>query len=150
MAEGAGRRGHAFVHDQARKTPPQPLSGEGWPNLSTAPPTSPFQTTHTPQTTPPQTTRPKLKTPIRPGLLVDIVSVLKDINVNVVSAEIDTIGGEARDELFVTYHGEPLSGPMTQLVTNALQVGGAGFWGVGGGGEVGVLGWADAVARGRL
>jgi hypothetical protein len=39
-----------------------------------------------------------------------------------VSAEIDTIGGEAKDELFVTYHGEPLSGPMTQLVTNALQV----------------------------
>lgn len=59
----------------------------------------------------------------RPGLLVDIVSVLKDINVNVVSAEIDTIGDEARDEFFVTYHGEPLSSPMVQLVTNSLQVG---------------------------
>jgi prephenate dehydratase len=59
----------------------------------------------------------------RPGLLVDIVSVLKDINVNVVSAEIDTIGDEARDEFFVTYHGEPLNGPMVQLVTNSLQVG---------------------------
>lgn len=58
----------------------------------------------------------------RPGLLVDIVSVLKDINVNVVSAEIDTIGDEARDEFFVTYHGEPLNGPMVQLVTNSLQV----------------------------
>jgi UTP:GlnB (protein PII) uridylyltransferase len=57
----------------------------------------------------------------RPGLLVDIVSVLKDINVNVVSAEVDTIGDTADDELFVTYHGEPLTGPMTQLVTNALQ-----------------------------
>jgi hypothetical protein len=57
----------------------------------------------------------------RPGLLVDIVSVLKDINVNVVSAEVDTIGETADDELFVTYHGEPLTGPMTQLVTNALQ-----------------------------
>lgn len=57
-----------------------------------------------------------------PGLLVDVVSVLKDINVNVVSAEIDTVGGRAEDELFVTYHGEPLSGPMVQLVTNALQV----------------------------
>lgn len=57
----------------------------------------------------------------RPGLLVDVVSVLKDINVNVVSAEIDTIGGEARDEFFVTYHGEPLNGPMVQLVTNSLQ-----------------------------
>lgn len=58
----------------------------------------------------------------RPGLLVDIVSVLKDINVNVVSAEIDTLGAEARDEFFVTYHGEPLNGPMVQLVTNSLQV----------------------------
>jgi UTP:GlnB (protein PII) uridylyltransferase len=57
----------------------------------------------------------------RPGLLVDIVSVLKDINVNVVSAEIDTIGGEARDDFFVTYHGEPLNPPMVQLVTNSLQ-----------------------------
>lgn len=57
----------------------------------------------------------------RPGLLVDVVSVLKDINVNVVSAEVDTIGDTADDELFVTYHGDPLSGPMTQLVTNALQ-----------------------------
>lgn len=57
----------------------------------------------------------------RPGLLVDIVSVLKDVNVNVVSAEVDTIGETADDELFVTYHGEPLAGPMTQLVTNALQ-----------------------------
>jgi hypothetical protein len=52
---------------------------------------------------------------------VDIVRTLKDINVNVVSAEIDTIGQIARDELFVTYEGEPLDGPMTQLVTNALQ-----------------------------
>lgn len=57
----------------------------------------------------------------RPGLLVDIVSVLKDINVNVVSAEIDTVGSEAKDEFFVTYHGEPLNGPMVQLVTNSLQ-----------------------------
>lgn len=70
----------------------------------------------------------------RPGLLVDIVSVLKDINVNVVSAEIDTIGDEARDEFFVTYHGEPLNGPMVQLVTNSLQVrvssSGCGGWGL--------------------
>ena len=47
--------------------------------------------------------------------------VLKDINVNVVSGEIDTLGDQAQDEFFVTYHGEPLGGPMTQLVTNALQ-----------------------------
>lgn len=63
----------------------------------------------------------RITTTDRPGLLVDVVSVLKDINVNVVSAEIDTIGDRAQDELFITYHGEPLNGPMVQLVTNALQ-----------------------------
>lgn len=55
---------------------------------------------------------------------MDIVRVLKDINLNVVSAEIDTFGNKAQDEFFVTYHGEPLTGPMVLLVTNALQVGG--------------------------
>ena len=63
----------------------------------------------------------RVSTSDRAGLLVDIVSVLKDINVNVVSAEIDTFGGEARDDFFVTYHGEPLNPPMVQLVTNSLQ-----------------------------
>lgn len=63
----------------------------------------------------------KITTPDRPGLLVDIVRTLKDINLNVVSAEIDTIGEEAQDEFFITYHGEPLSSSMVQLVTNALQ-----------------------------
>ena len=62
-----------------------------------------------------------ISTTDRPGLLVDIVSVLKDINVNVVSAEIDTEGTMVKDQLFVTYHGEPLNSPMVQLVTNALQ-----------------------------
>lgn len=93
----------------------------------------------------------------RPGLLVDVVSVLKDINVNVVSAEIDTIGNEARDEFFVTYHGEPLNGPMVQLVTNSLQVWGrvvalpqgVGAWGtqevlcLPGSGVEGVAAWAS-------
>lgn len=45
----------------------------------------------------------KIKTADRPGLLVDIVRVLKDVNLNVVSAEVDTIGTEAEDEFFVTY-----------------------------------------------
>ncbi|PNH05516.1 hypothetical protein TSOC_008211 [Tetrabaena socialis] len=63
----------------------------------------------------------KIETRDRPGLLVDIVRVLKDINLNVVSAEIDTEGRLAKDEFFITYHGEPLSSPMVLLVTNALQ-----------------------------
>ncbi|EFJ50344.1 hypothetical protein VOLCADRAFT_45231, partial [Volvox carteri f. nagariensis] len=63
----------------------------------------------------------KIVTSDRPGLLVDIVRVLKDINLNVVSAEIDTEGTLAKDEFFITYHGEPLTTPMVTLVTNALQ-----------------------------
>lgn len=47
--------------------------------------------------------------------------VLKDINLNVVSAEIDTEGTQAKDEFFITYHGEPLNAPMVTLVTNSLQ-----------------------------
>lgn len=82
-----------------------------------------------------------LKTTDRPGLLVDIVRVLKDINVNVVSAEVDTEGKYAVDTFYVTYgmgcgnhvcggvcggmtnvplhryHGEPLNSSMVQLVT---------------------------------
>lgn len=57
----------------------------------------------------------------RPGLLVNIVRVLKEINMNVVSAEIDTKEGMAYDKFFVTYHGEPLDANMTTLTTNALQ-----------------------------
>lgn len=57
----------------------------------------------------------------RPGLLTDIVRVLKDINLNVVSAEVDTIGRNAVDTFNVTYHGEPLPEPMCQLAINALQ-----------------------------
>lgn len=42
--------------------------------------------------------------------LADIVRVLKDINLNVVSAEVDTIGRNAVDRFNVTFHGEPLPG----------------------------------------
>lgn len=63
----------------------------------------------------------KITTRDRPGLLVDIVRVLKDINLNVVSAEIDTEGTLAKDEFFITYHGEPLNSPMVLLVNNSLQ-----------------------------
>ena len=57
----------------------------------------------------------------RPGLLTDIVRILKDINLNVISAEVDTIGRNAVDQFNVTYHGEPLPESMCQLAINALQ-----------------------------
>ena len=57
----------------------------------------------------------------RPGLLTDIVRVLKDINLNVVSAEVDTVGRNAVDIFNITYHGEPLPDAMCQLAINTLQ-----------------------------
>lgn len=56
----------------------------------------------------------------RNGLLVDIVRILKDISVNVLSAEIDTIGIMAHDIFFLTYKGDALNPPMEELVKNAL------------------------------
>lgn len=62
-----------------------------------------------------------VETTDRPGLLTDIVKLLKDISVNVMSAEIDTVGLMAHDVLYVSYHGEALDDNMTALVTNVLQ-----------------------------
>jgi len=61
-----------------------------------------------------------LVTADRPGLLVNVVKVLKDISVNVVSAEVDTIGPMAHDVFFLTYKGEALEPPMEELVRNSL------------------------------
>lgn len=68
-------------------------------------------------------TRSKLlvETTDRPGLLSEIVRVLKDLNLNVVQAEIDTIGAKAVDTMLLTYHGKALNENMTQLVINTLQ-----------------------------
>jgi len=63
----------------------------------------------------------RIRTADRPGLLVDIVHILKDISVNVLSAEVDTVGAEADDRLLVSYHGEPLNHSMEMLARNALQ-----------------------------
>jgi UTP:GlnB (protein PII) uridylyltransferase len=61
-----------------------------------------------------------IETTDRPGLLVDIVRVLKDCSLNVVSAKIETAGETAIDTFFVTYKGKALEGPMVELVRNAL------------------------------
>ena len=62
-----------------------------------------------------------VNTVYRPGLLTDIVRLLKDINLNVVSAEVDTVGRNAVDIFNVTYHGEPLPKAMQDLAINTLQ-----------------------------
>jgi len=38
-----------------------------------------------------------------------------------VSAELDTIGTKAKQELLVTYHGEPLNPSMEVMVRSCLQ-----------------------------
>lgn len=63
----------------------------------------------------------RLTTTDRPGLLVDVVKVLKDCSLNVISASINTLGLAAQDTFYVTYHGKALTANMEQLVTNALQ-----------------------------
>jgi UTP:GlnB (protein PII) uridylyltransferase len=65
-------------------------------------------------------TRLEVTTMDRPGLLVDIVRTLKDCNVNVLSAEVDTIGAVAKDEFMLAYQGGPLPKAMRTLVRNAL------------------------------
>ena len=57
----------------------------------------------------------------RPGLLVDIVKVLKDCSLNVVAANVNTVGLAASDTFYVTYRGKALDKNMRELVTNALQ-----------------------------
>lgn len=57
----------------------------------------------------------------RNGLLVDVVATLKSLNVNVVSAEVDTIGTKAHMEFLVTYHGEPLNSSMEEMVRSCLE-----------------------------
>ena len=57
----------------------------------------------------------------RPGLLVDIVKVLIDLSIEVVSAEVDTEGLIVKDAFFITYNDESLNSSMVTLVENALS-----------------------------
>lgn len=56
----------------------------------------------------------------RPGLLMDIVRNLKDLSLNVISAEIETVGPKAYDVIYCTYQGKALNDSMNQLVMNSL------------------------------
>lgn len=63
----------------------------------------------------------QLTTTDRPGLLVDIVRVLKDCSLNVISANVNTKGLAAEDTFYLTHRGKALSKNMEVLVMNALQ-----------------------------
>lgn len=57
----------------------------------------------------------------RPGLLVDLVRIITDINVNVVSGEFDTEGLLAKAKFHVNYRNKPLIKPLQQVLANSLR-----------------------------
>eukprot|EP00250_Pteridium_aquilinum_P010180 c1919_g1_i1 orf=99-956(+) len=62
-----------------------------------------------------------IKTADKPGLLMEIVQIMNDINISVESAEIDTEGLVAKDTFHVNYHGQALSKSLAEVLTNCLR-----------------------------
>ncbi|XP_020684482.1 ACT domain-containing protein ACR12 [Dendrobium catenatum] len=62
-----------------------------------------------------------IETADRPGLLLEIIKMMADINVNVESAEIDTEGLVAKDKFYVSYRGASLSASLSQVLINSLR-----------------------------
>ncbi|KAM1826618.1 hypothetical protein ACFX13_025954 [Malus domestica] len=57
----------------------------------------------------------------RPGLLVDLVKIIIDINVAVESGEFDTEGLLAKAKFHVSYRGKPLIKSLQQVLANSLR-----------------------------
>ncbi|OVA06004.1 hypothetical protein BVC80_1707g110 [Macleaya cordata] len=55
-----------------------------------------------------------IETADRPGLLMEVIKIMADINVNVESAEIDTEGLVAKDTFHVSYRGAALTNSLSQ------------------------------------
>eukprot|EP01018_Ginkgo_biloba_P013148 Gb_06610 [translate_table: standard] len=62
-----------------------------------------------------------IETADRPGLLMEIIKIMQDININVESAEIDTEGLVAKDKFHVSYQGAALSNSIAEVLTNCLR-----------------------------
>ncbi|XP_059665907.1 ACT domain-containing protein ACR12 isoform X2 [Cornus florida] len=62
-----------------------------------------------------------IETADRPGLLLEIIKIMADININVESAEIDTEGLVAKDTFHVSYRGAALNSSLSQVLTNCLR-----------------------------
>ncbi|KAF9598762.1 hypothetical protein IFM89_031430 [Coptis chinensis] len=61
-----------------------------------------------------------IETADRPGLLLEIIKIMADINVNVESAEIDTEGLVAKDTFHVSYRGAALNNSLSQVMVVIL------------------------------
>ncbi|OMO73841.1 hypothetical protein COLO4_26829 [Corchorus olitorius] len=62
-----------------------------------------------------------VETADRPGLLVEIIKIIADINIDVESAEIDTEGLVAKDKFHVSYRGAALNNSLSQVLVNCLR-----------------------------
>ncbi|XP_008787972.1 ACT domain-containing protein ACR12-like [Phoenix dactylifera] len=62
-----------------------------------------------------------IETADRPGLLLEIIKIIIDINIDVESAEIDTEGLVAKDKFHVSYRGAALNNSLSQVLTNCLR-----------------------------
>ncbi|KAM7480241.1 hypothetical protein LguiA_028454 [Lonicera macranthoides] len=57
----------------------------------------------------------------RPGLLVDLVKIITDINIAVESGEFDTEGLLAKAKFHVSYRGKAIIKPLQQVLANSLR-----------------------------
>ncbi|KAL2557905.1 ACT domain-containing protein ACR12 [Forsythia ovata] len=57
----------------------------------------------------------------RPGLLLEIIKIMADININVESAEIEMEGLVAKDKFHVSYRGAALNSSLSQVLVNCLR-----------------------------
>lgn len=62
-----------------------------------------------------------VETADRPGLLVDLVKIISDINITVQSGEFDTEGLLAKAKFHVSYRGKPLMEALKQVLSNSLR-----------------------------
>ncbi|KAJ4720594.1 ACT domain-containing protein [Melia azedarach] len=62
-----------------------------------------------------------IETADRPGLLVEIIKIIADVNIDVESAEIDTEGLVAKDKFHVSYGGAALDSSLSQVLVNCLR-----------------------------
>ncbi|XP_071732082.1 ACT domain-containing protein ACR12-like [Rutidosis leptorrhynchoides] len=62
-----------------------------------------------------------IETEDRPGLLLEVIKIMADVNVTVESAEIDTEGLIAKDKFHVSYRGAALNESLSQVLINCLR-----------------------------
>ncbi|XP_022860486.1 ACT domain-containing protein ACR12 [Olea europaea var. sylvestris] len=62
-----------------------------------------------------------IETADRPGMLMEIIKIMADINISVESAEIETEGLVAKDKFHVSYRGAALNSSLSQVLINCLR-----------------------------